>query len=151
MNGFPIVQDALPVPAIPVPTWQEFIDVIFRTHESGGGTYLLLWLFLLILLIFNVIQFRIYRANTKREVAKLESDVAEYEQKFGELSLAFDDFKKRYARLQKKLSITTGMVIANLGSRKLPEGFWQAMMDDEKEDMPIMPEKEHQASQGAQP
>lgn len=126
----------------PVPSWKEFTDVVFKTHESGGGTYLLLWLFLLVLLIFNVVQFRIHRANTKREIAKLEADVKEYEERFGDVTEAFDAFKIRYARLQKKLSITTGMVIANLGNRKLPDGFWQAMMDDERDDIPSMPDKE---------
>lgn len=123
-------------PTIAIGAFERFLATVLTTHESGGGVYLILWILLALLMVANIVQFRTYRKKSDEEIKSLQERLTDYDHRYEELNTAFDSFRARYSRLQKRNAVLGGMLVANLGTRKLPDGFWEKIMSDDQDYVP---------------
>lgn len=115
----------------PAPTFAELMSAIFSAKESGAGVYLLLYLIILVLLSVAWVQFRINSKHMKAAIVDLMRRLDDCEKKHGEQAALREQDALARQRLQAKLSIVTGMLVSSMGNRKLPDGFWRTMIEEE--------------------
>lgn len=108
-----------------------FFDAWASAYDKGAGIYFVLWTVILALVFVIWGMLRGYN----RRLKECETHHAQQ--------------AKVNARLQKKLAVTMGMLMAAMGDRKAPDGFWEAMFDDDSESIPswaIQPPSEQRAT-----
>jgi hypothetical protein len=120
-----------------------FLDVLGTAQRDGWGVILVLWIFVLVVLAAAFLAIRAYRSANDNRLAELGERLDSCEEKHKEQSEAMERQREamerereRRARLQRKLSMVTGLLIAQLGNRALPEGFLQIILNDDIEEVP---------------
>lgn len=106
---------------------RSFIDILPASQRDGA--FFVLWMFIGVVLFAAWYAIRAYRSANNARIAQLEAGLAECKEKHEEQSHA-------YARLQRKLALVTGLLIAQLGNRSLPDGFLQIILNDDTEEVP---------------
>jgi len=109
--------------------FKSFLDGIQASQQGGWSGAFALWMFVMVTLAAALLALRAYRTANDARLHALSERLDKCEQKH-------EDERERRARIQRKLSMVTGLLISQLGNRALPDGFLQIILNDDIEEVP---------------
>jgi hypothetical protein len=122
-------------------TARALLEAMVAAQREGWGASFVLWVFVLAAVGAAALALRAYRGANEARIDALTERLDDCERKHAQqsqvLEQALQQARVRHDRLQRKLALVTGLLIAKLGERGVPDGLLALILDEDGEGLPV--------------
>ena len=115
---------------------RALLETMAAAQRDGWGAIFVLWVFALAAVGAAVLALRAYRGANDARIDALGQRLDDCERKHEQQSRALELARLRHDRLQRKLSLVTGLLVARFGDSGFPADMLRVMLDEGADDLP---------------